>query len=396
VSRRVTINATQGWQQPWTLGVLPISHRITKAATFEGMADDRGMAREELFAFYERIAAGGAALLFTGSVYVSADGQAYLHQLGAHQEECRGWLERLAKTVQRHRSRLIVQLNHGGSGISAPQMGAERVIDTSTVTVERLQSITNDYAEAARRCLEAGVDGIQIHAAHGYLLANFLNSRKNKRTDRYGGNLANRIRLLMEVYDAIRATVGADYPLVLKIDGCDEAGNSAEVVEIATLLEGVGIDAVEVTNSRGIPPFPISGQFIREYLRFGSGRAYALPIRWVGWAFAPFFAKWLRSRNPFSEGYNLQYARQFKLRLRVPVINCGGLHTIEGINEAIMSQSCDVVSLGRALIANPNLPNQFAHGEHVHPVCTFCTRCVIHMGYAPTECRDRSVVANEK
>ncbi len=385
-------NNTNKWQQPWKLGVLKISHRIIKAATFAGMADNRGMAEEELFDFYEKIAAGGSALLFTGSVYVSADGQAYSHQLGVHQDECKAWLEKLAKTIHKYDAKIFVQLNHGGSGISAFQMGADSVLDISTVTVERLQSIINDYAEAARRCKDSGIDGVQIHAAHGYLLDNFLDSRENKRSDKYGGSLVNRTRLLIEVYNAVRTAVGADYPLVLKIAGCDQKGDSAEVVAIAKMLENIGIDAVEVTNGRGKAGIPITAQYIRDYMRFGNGRNYKLLKRLGGWVFAPILAKQYLRKNPFVEGYNLQYAHQFKQELQIPVINCGGLYSAEGINNAISSQSCDVVSLGRALIANPNLPNQLMKAKHLHPVCTFCTRCVIHMGDEPTACCDKSVV----
>ena len=111
-------NDTGAWQRPWMMGTLSVPHRIVKTSTFEGMADSKGMARDDLFDFYERFAAGGSALIFTGSVYVSDDGQAYLHQLGAHQDECGEWLERLAKIVRNHGSRTIVQLNHGGPGIS--------------------------------------------------------------------------------------------------------------------------------------------------------------------------------------------------------------------------------------------------------------------------------------
>ncbi|MGB6699965.1 MAG: NADH:flavin oxidoreductase, partial [Methylocella sp.] len=262
------------------------------------------------------------------------------------------------------------------------------------------------FARGAWRAREAGLDGVELHAANGYLFTQFLSSGINDRTDEYGGSLANRARFLLDVIQAIRAEVGGGYHLQVKISAVDHnnvipwegKGNTLqESVEVARWCEAAGADAIHVSTGSLFPhPLNPPGDFSFETaaatydVAISSGvdtfRNYLLfrypvlrPIfRWL----------WFRmKRGRPVEGVGLDEARAIKAAVKIPVISTGGWQSAAKIRGAINSGDCDGVAIARSLIANPDLVRFWAAGDDLPPrPCTYCNRCLLNAPKNPLGC----------
>ena len=390
---------------PIAIGTLTIGGRLIKTATAETRASGDGFVTPELLDFYRPLAIGGTPLIITGNLYVSPDGKSTPRQLGADADDKIPGLAALAATVHAHGSRLFAQLNHCGrqvipgfAGIAEAVSASDKTdLTTGTrprpLTPAEIERIVERYAHAARRCKQAGFDGVQIHAAHGYLLNQFLTPYTNRRRDAYGGSLAGRMRMLCEVIRATRSRVGRAYPLIVKLNGSDalwlRAGlRTSALVEIAAILEREGIDAIEVSVGHYESGFPmVRGSFGRCLRNMSQGSMRHLPFcrRWAMRCAWPALALAFDLIWPRREGFNLAYARAFKAKLSIPVICVGGFLTREAMQAAIARGSCDIVSAGRAFIADPLLYRHLRTGEAA-PVCVSCNACIGHLGVRPVDC----------
>jgi 2,4-dienoyl-CoA reductase-like NADH-dependent reductase (Old Yellow Enzyme family) len=392
--------------EPFSIGKLTIPGRVIKSATSETMATADGFATEQLVGFYGPMARAGTPLLITGNIYVSPDGQATPRQMGADSDDKIEGLARLAAEIHRHGSLIFAQLSHCGRQVVPPFIGRREAVSASEVkelmtgtkprplTPDEIHRIVDDFGAAALRCQQAGFDGVQIHAGHGYLVSQFLTPYTNRRTDAYGGALEGRTKFLRDIHRAIRDRVGADFPVILKINGSDwlplrPGLKTAELVEIARLLERDGIDAVEVTVGHYESGFPMVrgsfGRCLRAMVR-GSVRYLSFPRRQLVTLFWPLIALasnliWRRE-----EGYNLKYAGQFKAALSIPVICVGGFTTREKMETAIADAACDAVSCARAFIADPFLYRHLREEGVAHPPCVFCNACSGGSGSEPLDC----------
>ena len=267
------------------------------------------------------------------------------------------------------------------------------------MTAMEIRAFVKDFAAAAKRCQEAGFDAVQIHAAHGYLISQFLTPYTNRRTDEYGGTFANRIRLLLEVYRATRQVVGEQFPILIKINGSDELPlrkglKTSDLVEIARILQEEGIDGVEISVGHYESGFPaIHGTFDRFYkdlINHGVGREYPavlrLSLKYLRWLMVPSSNLVWRKQ----EGFNLDYARHFKERLSIPVICVGGFRTRQAMEQAIVNRQCDAVSSARAFIADPFLVKHLRENES-GPECDFCSACLARLGESPVDCYNPEV-----
>jgi 2,4-dienoyl-CoA reductase-like NADH-dependent reductase (Old Yellow Enzyme family) len=269
---------------------------------------------------------------------------------------------------------------------------------------DEIAGVVEAFASAAARCREAGFDGVQVHAAHGYLLSQFLTAHTNRRRDAWGGSLAGRARLAREVVRAVRARVGPDFAILLKLNGHDRLPGrrglaTPECVEIARWLEADGADAVEVSNGHYESGFPMTpgsfDGFYRELAVHGVGR-YMGGVRRASMRYAGgLFDAMSRRLWPAQEGFNLEYARAFKRALRIPVICVGGFHTRAAIEAALASGAADAVSCGRAFIADPWLVEHLRTGVP-GPRCDYCNRCLARSGTAPVDCFNPSVRAHKQ
>jgi 2,4-dienoyl-CoA reductase-like NADH-dependent reductase (Old Yellow Enzyme family) len=382
---------------PIALGQLHVGGRIFKTATSETRASTDGDVTLSLLDFYRPIAAAGTPLIVTGAIYVSTAGQAAPRQMGAdHDGRIRG-LRMLTDLVHSHGGRIVAQLAHAGRQVLPHAVGLSRALSASAVREPTLGTLPDemtrhdiaqtvrDFGAAARRCREAGFDGVQLQAAHGYLLGQFITPHTNRRADDYGSQTAqNRSRLLREVTAAVREALGGRAALLMKINGDDallfgRGLATDELIEVAQSVQDA-VDAFEVSVGHYASLFPgyrgRFGLFYEELLARGIGTELAWPRR----TFLYCDQRW-----PHSEGFNLDFARRFRQALGKPIVSVGGFQSLAAIEQAIGSGACDAVAIGRAMIADPALVRHLREGQP-GPVCVRCNRCYGVAGKLPAAC----------
>lgn len=259
------------------------------------------------------------------------------------------------------------------------------------------------FVAASARAREAGFDGVQIHAAHGYLLSQFLTPHTNRRTDAYGRSLEGRARLLLEVLGGIRARHGDDYPVLVKMNGTDDlplrrGATTDELLQVARWLQDAGVDAIEVSRGHYESwPGMVQGNyrgFLTTSVTAGAGihspRARKLAIR----AVAPVLERVAGRLRPPREGFNLPFAERFTDALDIPVIAVGGFHTRAGMESAVTSGQVSAVSAARAFIADPYLYRNTV-GEPVpdRPVCGYCNGCIARFSGSRIDCYSHEIRA---
>lgn len=400
--------------KPLSIGKLNIPGRVIKAATSETRATADGLATQATIDFYLPIAKGGTPLIITGNIYVSFDGKSTPMQMGIDHDDKIPALARLVDAVHAQGGKIFAQLSHSGREVVPSFAGlpeavsASEVTDLSTgtrpraLTVAEIERVVERFGEAAGRSKQAGFDGIQIHAGHGYLISQFLTPYTNRRTDEYGGSLTNRVKLLRAILRAIRARVGSDFPVIMKLNGSDylplRAGlKTPELVQVAKIMEGDGLDGVEVSVGHYESGFPVVrgtfGRCLRSMVQ-GSVR-HLPPLRRISMTvFWPLLAAIFNLIWRPYEGYNLRYARQFKKALSIPVLCVGGFLTRAAMEAAIDQGLCDAVSIGRGFVANPLLYRQLRDGTP-GPRCVDCNACIGCIGTLPVECYHPEVRAEK-
>lgn len=336
------------------------------------------------------------------------------------------WRE-LGKRVHEHGCKYVLQLAHGGRQRDIGGIEHSRGLSSTSkrdplhgfpaerATAQELRQITESFGAAAHRAREAGLDGVELHGANGYLFTQFLSSAINDRKDEYGGALENRARLLLDTVRAVRQQVGDDYHLQVKISAREDAdaflfwlrrGNSIEEsVQVCRWLEEAGADAIHVSAGSTFPhPLNPAGDLPLREVRdnydgmISSGSAafrnyvlYRLPLinRLMQ-------RRWSRPRERV-EGMNLPEARAVKRAVSIPVLCTGGFQTASVVRQAIAGGDCDAVTIARPLIANPNLIAlwQAGHDRPPHP-CTFSNKCLFNLLESPLGCYDESRYASRE
>ena len=240
---------------------MKLSNRFVRSATWEGMATDKGAVTDKLVDTMADLARGQVGLIISGHAYVRAEGQVQPLAVGIHSDDCIDGLEAMTAAVHVHGGKIVAQIAHAGARANRQLSGQiplavsdfEGLADSACreATVEDINGIVEAFAAAAGRAKTAGFDGVQIHSAHGYFLNQFLSPYFNRRQDQYGGMIENRARIHLEVLAAIRAVVGPDYPVLIKIncsDFSDDGLGLDDAVAAGRLLAGAGLDAIEVSG----------------------------------------------------------------------------------------------------------------------------------------------------
>ena len=250
--------------RPGYINRMYMRNRIIVGPMEKSLANLDGSLNERYIAYARRRAMGGAALIQLESTYVSPEGRGNPYQVGCHGDHVVPALTRMAEEIQAHGAKLAMELHHGGRQASitahhrrpiAPSAIPSTFMDPGTVprrmTRADIRRVVGDFARAAERCLAAGVDMIHLHGAHGYLLGQFLSPQSNRRSDSYGGSLANRARFPLEVLAAVRRVVGSDYPVGYRMSAAEyvEGGLEAqESARFAAMLADAGIDLIDVAG----------------------------------------------------------------------------------------------------------------------------------------------------
>ena len=347
---------------PVTIGHLTIKNRFIRSATWDGMGFNDGTFSPAQVELYKNLSAGGAGLLTTGYIAVTESGRRNLEQNLLCQRQHVQSLKKIVEVVKREDVALFAQLVHcGGQAktevtklpIVAPSATREPLFDETihetpqALSETEIKELTTKFAEAASRAREAGCDGVQIHAAHGYLISQFLSPFTNQRDDDYGGNPENRARFLIDVYKKIREYTGSDFTITIKINGSDYFSDGLECSEslkVALRLAGLGLDGVEVSGGN-----PISKPLT--------------PI--------PQAIKARENEVPFKDEI-----LAFTKSLSIPVAAVAGIRSLETAEELI-SQGVSLISLCRPLICEPDLIKQWQKGREEPSRCNSCNRCFI-------------------
>jgi 2,4-dienoyl-CoA reductase-like NADH-dependent reductase (Old Yellow Enzyme family) len=330
------------------------------------------------------------------------------------------WRE-LGERVHEHDCKFILQLAHAGRQRDIPGFEIAKGLSSTDrpdplhgfecerMTVRQIEETIEDFAEGARRAREAGLDGVEIHGANGYVFTQFLSSAINDRDDGYGGSLANRARFLLETVRAIRARVGDDFHLQVKISATEYGdalmpwapkGNTIEdSVEVCRWLEEAGADAIHVSSGNTFPhPDNPAGAFspkdvVGSYdVMLSSGihtfRNYLL-FRTPG--LNKLFGLRAARRPEQIEGANLADARAIKQAVSIPVLCTGGFQRASTIAAALERGDCDAVTIGRGLVANNDLVRLFEQGHDLPPrPCTYCNKCLYNVLEHPLGCYDET------
>jgi 2,4-dienoyl-CoA reductase-like NADH-dependent reductase (Old Yellow Enzyme family) len=247
--------------KPTIINGMTLANRFIRSATWEGMAPIDGICTGQLIDMMAKLAEGGVGLIITGQSYVSREGQASPWQMGVHDDATVRGLTQMTEAVHQHGGHIAIQINHAGAHVTTSISGLDAMgpsvfhKDGTAICREMSQDdmdrVVRSFGEAAARAKRCGFDAVQIHAAHGYLLNQFLSPAVNQRTDSYGGTLANRGRIVLEVLRTVRHAVGRDYPVLIKINSEDfvDGGFCVEdMLELSELLEKAGIDAIEISG----------------------------------------------------------------------------------------------------------------------------------------------------
>lgn len=320
-----------------------LKNRLAKAAMSEQLGDRRHNPTPALDLLYRRWAAGGTGLLISGNVMIARAHLGEAKNVVLDERSDLAAFRRWTAAAKEQGTHFWVQLNHPGKQTPkfltpvpvAPSAiglgnGLEQAFNTPrALTDEEIHTIIGQFARSAALAKQAGFSGVQIHGAHGYLVSQFLSPLHNQRTDSWGGSFENRLRFVMEVYRAMRAAVGKDYPLGIKLNSADfqKGGFSEdESMRVVEALDREGIDMVEI-----------------------SGGTYESPAM-VGQP-----AGGMSASTTKREAYFMAYAEKVRQRVSAPLMVTGGFRTAAGIAEALAGGATDLVGLARPLAVQPDM-----------------------------------------
>ncbi len=338
-------------QTPLTLPCgIEIPNRIIKGAMTEGVADRHDHATVKHQTLYRTWSKGETGVLMTGNIMVD---RRYLERAGNVVVEDESGLPQLkawAAATHEGSSQLWAQISHPGR--QCPRMVSGKPLSASNVqlnmignfakpkaaTLDDIQDVVQRFSTTAKILKKAGFDGVQVHAAHGYFISQFLSPNTNQRQDQYGGSLENRARLLLEVISSVRNAVGKDFPIAVKLNSSDfQKGGFTleECVQVVKWLNDAGIDLLEISG----------GTY--EQLEF-----FKEPDQQV-----------VRESTKQREAFFLEYAQSIKKIAKMPLIVTGGFRTKKAMEEAIEEGFIDAIGIARPLCLKPNFPQEFFNGS---------------------------------
>ena len=287
------------------IGSLKVRNHFLRSATYEGKADPDGSPNEEITRIYRELAEGGIGTIITSYTYIADYEKPADNQLGIYSDELTDKYRAVTEAAHSGGSKIIMQLVHGSSCKQA---------DPEEMSISDIADMAELFAKAAARAKDAGFDGVQIHAAHGYQLSQWITPIFNRRTDEYGGSALNRFRIISDVYYAVREAVGADFPVWIKINSSDEVpGGIAmeDFLEMGREAARIGIDAIEVSGNR--------------------------------WKFHP----------ETDRAYYKEAAVRLAELIDKPVILTGGLRELAQLEEISRSSKVNLFGFSRPLITDP-------------------------------------------
>lgn len=394
--------------EPAMLGPSQLKNRLIRSATFEGRADPQGHPLPEYQNIYKELASGGVGGIITGFAYISPEGKAMQPgQVGIDREEMVKYFLPVTDDVHQYGGKIFMQLAHTGRqtrkketgqdvwGASAKKSiyfgGSPRVLST-----EQVYSLVQRFAEAAMYAKAAGFDGVQVHAAHGYLIHQFLLPSINNRNDEFGIDAHTGIgpKFLGLVIEEIRKKCGHDFALLVKVSGSDDyftRFTSEQFVSLIRFLEAQKVDGIEISygtmdNALNIFRGAIPLKVVLKHNPVFKNNNGVMGLLHNALIYCLMRAK----LKPFTPTYNLEYAKLAKTLTDIPIISVGGFRKGAEMKRFLEDGFVDFISLCRPFICEPNLAEKLEHDENYSVKCSNCNICAIMCDSdQPTRCYRR-------
>jgi 2,4-dienoyl-CoA reductase-like NADH-dependent reductase (Old Yellow Enzyme family)/thioredoxin reductase len=328
---------------PGKIGTLETKNRLVMPPMVRNYADENGLVTPRYVAHIDRVARGGVGMMILEASFIRQDGKGRTHELGMHTDDVIPGIKRLVDAAHAHGAVIGPQIFHAGRQTSSKVTGTQPVgpspiSDPTTnekprpLHIEEIRQIVDAFAQAARRAKEAGCDFVEIHGAHGYLITQFLSPFSNYRDDQYGGSDEGRMRFMSEVVQAVRKTVGQEFPIIMRISANEMVTNGLTLedsAKIAKRLEELGVNAIDVSS--------------------GNHASFNL-----GYIIAPM---------SMPDGLEVPFAEWVKSCVSVPVIAVGKIRSPARADDVIRTGKADFVAIGRSLLADPDWPTKAKDGR---------------------------------
>ena len=408
---------------------LTVKNRIFRSNISGAFDNQDGTVGQSRINWEVKFAQGGVGTIISSYVPVLMEGRIIAGYATIHDDShIDGWVT-LGEAVHRHGAKYILQLSHSGRQMDVPGVhNQNRRTLSATSQKESLHGFlcdamstadidrtVNAFARGARRAKQAGLDGVELHGANGYLITQFLSSGINDRKDSYGGSLANRARFLLEIIQAIRAEVGDKFHLQLKISAVDHnnvlpwegKGNTLEEsIEVCRMAETAGVDALHISMGSLFPhPLNPPGEFdfdtiattyeamlsagthtFRNYILF-KYRPLRPIFRWLWYRMKKDYPRWVVGADA---------AHEIKQAVNIPVLCTGGFQKADEARHYIENGWFDGITMARALVANNDLPKLWQSGKNEPDrPCTFCNKCLLNAPKNPLGCYEVARFEND-
>jgi 2,4-dienoyl-CoA reductase-like NADH-dependent reductase (Old Yellow Enzyme family)/thioredoxin reductase len=359
---------------PFSIGSLKLANRIVMPPMATNYATPQGFVTDRQIAYYVERARGGVGYITVEHTGIHQQGKASPKMLMIHSDENAEKIKNLVEAVHAAGGKIVVQINHAGRQTFSKVTG-ETIVGPSAVpvlpametprelTIREIEDLVATFTIAAERVKNTGADGVELHMAHGYLICSFLSPFSNKRKDRYGGTIAGRARFALEVLRSVRQRVGSGFPVICRLSG-DEyvAGglNVEDTRQIAKLLEKEGADALHISACNA------ASGFLNH---------------------PPYYV---------TEGVFVHLAEAVKARVDIPVITVGRIRNPLMADQIIADGKADLISMGRALIADPRLPQKAKEGRLAEIIpCISCNKCIQTLRMDSVRCSVNPETGNE-
>jgi 2,4-dienoyl-CoA reductase-like NADH-dependent reductase (Old Yellow Enzyme family) len=386
--------------EPIQLAGISLKNKVIRSATHEGMSDELGYPTEQLKKKYIQLAKGEVGAIITGLAGTQQNGKSIYRMQMIDKDDCIAPYRLLVNAIHEYSTPIIMQIAHCGRQTRSKSTGetpvAPSALKDKMFSEERphalsdteIEGVIDQFVQAIGRAQKAGFDGVQLHAAHGYLLAEFLSPYMNRRQDKWGGTTQNRFRIVQEIYQRSKKIFG-DFPILIKMNAYDGRRNGMrleEAVKIAGLLERSGCSAIEV--SCGVIEdgfFTVRGESLPLDALFAYHFKFKSLPSFIKAMMRPFANIVMPPVRPLSN-YNVPAAQTIKAHVSIPVIVVGGIRSLGDINQIIMNQQADMVSMCRPFIIEPDIVKKLKEGRQQVSKCISCNYCIIAAEERPLQC----------
>lgn len=343
-----------------SLAGLILKNRLWRSATWLGLASENGHITPEITKRYEELAHGGVGTIITGLANAMEEEKPYPGMLSIYSDDYISEYKKFTDMIHFYDTNIVMQIAYGGSttsisaegriiwGPSAVENPSSGIVPQE-MTKEDISKLINAMGQAALRAKKSGFDGVQIHAAHGYLFSQFLAPYFNIRTDEYGGDIKNRSRIIFEVLESIQDIAGEDFPVFIKMH-CDDFWGDKGIDESDSLY------VAKELEKRGVAGIEFSGGSIDPSSKGGGALK----------------SKIMKTEN---QSYFKNTISRIASELNIPVISVGGNRNVNLMNDILNESNISYFSMSRTLHAEPDLPNKWKQNSSIKPRCVSCNNC---------------------